>query len=86
MPISSMGQGDCPARVTISPGNGEAAGKLVLLPGSIQELLGIGAMKFRFTPAKVLTKDRAEIDDIELIRDGDHLILASDDEVGEAKR
>lgn len=43
-------------------------------------------MKFRFTPAKVLTKDRAEIDDIELIRDGGHLILASDDEVGEAKR
>lgn len=85
-PNPSMGHGDYPIRVIISPGSGEATGKLVFLPGSIQELLGIGVMKFGFLPAKVLSKDRAEIDDIELIRDGDHLILVSDDRVGEADK
>ncbi|RWR72382.1 k transporter family protein [Cinnamomum micranthum f. kanehirae] len=84
-PNPSMGGGDYPIRVTISPGSGEATGKLVVLPGSIQELLGIGAMKFGFLPAKVLSKDRAEIDDIELIRDGDHLILVSDDRLFQFK-
>lgn len=68
-----------PIRVTIRcPEKGEAAGKLVQLPESLQELLDLGAKKFGCAPNKVLTKDRAEIDDIELIRDGDHLILISD--------
>lgn len=81
LPVSSTGQG-FPVRVTICPRSGEEAGKqLVFLPGSLQELLGIGAMKFEFTPTKVLTKDGAEIDDIKLIRDGDHLILVGDDGV-----
>ncbi|OVA00508.1 Cyclic nucleotide-binding domain [Macleaya cordata] len=72
-----------PARVTIScPEMGEVVGKLVLLPRSLEELLGIGATKFGFSASKVLTKDRAEIDSIELIRDGDHLILASDNWTG----
>ncbi|KAK2661054.1 hypothetical protein Ddye_007587 [Dipteronia dyeriana] len=67
------------ARVTIScPEKGEVAKKLVLLPKSIQELLNVGAQKFEFCPTKILTKEGAEIDDIELIRDGDHLILVSD--------
>ena len=59
-------------------GKVEAPGKLVLLPDSLQGLLDIGAKKFGFCPTKVLTKDGAEIEDIEIIRDGDHLILASD--------
>lgn len=68
-----------PARVTIScRGNVEGAGKLVLLPDSLQELLNIGAKKFGFSPTQVLTQDGAEIEDIELIRDGDHVILAKD--------
>lgn len=67
-----------PARVTIScPEKGEVAGKLMLLPGSFQELLEMGAKKFGVSPSKVLSKDGAEIDDIEVIRDGDHLILVS---------
>ncbi|XP_072993104.1 potassium channel AKT1-like [Typha latifolia] len=71
-------------RVTIScPEKGNTAGKLVLLPESIEELLDIGAKKFGFVPTKVLTKHGAEIDDVKLIRDGDHLVLVSNDWVGE---
>uniref|UniRef100_A0A2C9UCU1 Potassium channel n=1 Tax=Manihot esculenta TaxID=3983 RepID=A0A2C9UCU1_MANES len=67
-----------PARVTIScPEKGEVEGKLILLPKSIQELLDIGAKKFGFFPTRILTKEGAEIEDLELIRDGDHLVLAS---------
>ncbi|RWR73269.1 potassium channel AKT1-like protein [Cinnamomum micranthum f. kanehirae] len=84
-PMSSTGHGFT-ARVTIYPRSGKEAGKLVFLPGSLQELLGIGAMKFGFTPTKVLAKDGAEIDDIELIRDGDHLILVSDDGLTEVSK
>ncbi|KDP33617.1 hypothetical protein JCGZ_07188 [Jatropha curcas] len=68
-----------PARVTIScPEKGEVEGKLVLLPKSIQELLDIGVKNFEFSATRILTKEGAEIEDIELIRDGDHLVLASD--------
>ncbi|XP_050378788.1 potassium channel AKT1 [Argentina anserina] len=68
-----------PARVTIScPEKGEVSGKLVLLPASFEELLKLGAKNFGCTPARVLTKyGGAEIDDIEVIRDGDHLIFVS---------
>lgn len=59
------------------PEKGEVAGKLVLLPQSLQELLDIGAKKFGFSPTKVLTKEGAEIEDIEVVRDGDHLVLAT---------
>ncbi|KAM5547832.1 hypothetical protein ABKV19_002011 [Rosa sericea] len=74
-----IGSNPNPARVTISfPEKGEVSGKLVLLPASFEELLEVGAKKFGFTPAKVLSKDGgAEIDDIEVIRDGDHLIFVS---------
>ncbi|KAK7852017.1 potassium channel akt1 [Quercus suber] len=66
------------ARVTIiCPEKEQASGKLVLLPGSFQELLDIAAKKFGILPSKVLSKDGAEIDDIEAIRDGDHLIFVS---------
>ncbi|CAL0319175.1 unnamed protein product [Lupinus luteus] len=66
-------------RVILScPEKGAHVGKLVFLPKSLQELLDIGAKKFDFSPTKVLTKEGAEIDDINLIRDGDHLIVAQD--------
>ncbi|WOK95796.1 potassium channel AKT1-like [Canna indica] len=66
-----------PPRVTIScPERGYTAGKLVLLPLSLRELLDIGPKKFGFSACRVLTKDGAEIDDVRLIRDGDHLVLA----------
>jgi len=63
-------------RVIIScPERGEVAGKLVLLPGSFQELLEIGAKKFGFHPAKIVCKDGGQIEDLEVIRDGDHLVF-----------
>ncbi|GAU41994.1 hypothetical protein TSUD_307000 [Trifolium subterraneum] len=66
------------ARVTLScPEIGEH-GKLIFLPKSLEELLDIGAKMFDFSPTKILTKEGAEIDDIDLIRDGDHLIIAND--------
>ncbi|KAI4335781.1 hypothetical protein L6164_014391 [Bauhinia variegata] len=66
------------ARVTIScPEKGELGRKLVLLPGTLKELLEMGAKKFGAFPTKVLTQDGAEIDDLEAIRDGDHLLLVS---------
>ncbi|KAK8602184.1 hypothetical protein V6N13_058164 [Hibiscus sabdariffa] len=65
------------ARVVIScPEKGETAGKLVLLPGSFQELLDIGAKKLGIVGAKVMSQG-AEIDDIDVIRDGDHLVFVS---------
>lgn len=70
-------EGD-PTRVTVScPEKGEVAGKLVLLPRTFQELLEIGAKKFGVLPTKVLSKNGAEIDGIEVIRDGDHLTFVS---------
>ncbi|KAJ4958146.1 hypothetical protein NE237_025257 [Protea cynaroides] len=68
------------ARVTISfPGTGSVTKKLVHLPESFPELLDICSQKFGFRPTKILTKDGAEIDEIELIRDSDHLVLVGDD-------
>ncbi|KAF5797964.1 putative cyclic nucleotide-binding domain, potassium channel, voltage-dependent, EAG/ELK/ERG [Helianthus annuus] len=65
-------------RVTIScPEVNDQDGKLIRLPGSLQELLDIGGQKFSISPRKILTKQGAVIDDIQLIRDGDHLVIAS---------
>ncbi|KAF9680500.1 hypothetical protein SADUNF_Sadunf06G0127700 [Salix dunnii] len=78
-PISHTSDGASPARVTIScPEKEGVARKLILLPNSLQALLEIGAKIFDISLAKVMSKDKAEIDDIEVIRDGDHLILATD--------
>lgn len=67
------------ARVTLScPEKGEVAGKLVLLPRSIQELLEIGAKKFGISVTKILTQEGAEVEDVNLLRDGDRLVLVSD--------
>ncbi|CAM0881894.1 unnamed protein product [Alopecurus aequalis] len=67
-------------RVIIScPEKGNTAGKLVVLPRTMQDLLQLGAKKFDMMPTKVLTIEGAEVDEVELIRDGDRLVLASDD-------
>lgn len=69
-------------RVTVHayPHNGTGSlvqnGKLINLPGSLEELFEIGSQKFPgFHPTKLVTRDYAEIDDISVIRDGDHLFL-----------
>ncbi|CAN0838212.1 Potassium channel AKT6 [Linum grandiflorum] len=67
-----------PPRVTVScPEKGDASGKLILLPNSLDEILEIGSNKFGFTASKILTKEGAHIEDIDLIRDGDHIMLSS---------
>lgn len=68
-----------PTRVTISCSEkGDTAGMLILLPQSFQELRDICYRKYGFLPGRVLMKDGAEIEEIELIRDGDHLVFVSD--------
>ncbi|XP_029120858.1 potassium channel KAT3 isoform X2 [Elaeis guineensis] len=54
----------------------EQVGKLINLPGSMEELLRIGGEKFvGYHPTKVVNHENAEIDDISTVRDGDHLFL-----------
>ncbi|XP_048331466.2 potassium channel KAT1 isoform X1 [Ziziphus jujuba] len=51
-------------------------GKLIILPDSMEELFKIASEKFGgYKPTKVLNSENAEIDDISVIRDGDHLFL-----------
>ncbi|XP_051194187.1 potassium channel KAT1 [Lolium perenne] len=51
-------------------------GKLINLPGSLEELIEIGRQKFPDChPTKVVSRDYAEIDDIGVIRDGDHIFF-----------
>ncbi|XP_021738013.1 potassium channel AKT1-like [Chenopodium quinoa] len=67
------------ARVILKcPGKSETS-KLVRLPETIQELLEIGSTKFGCHCTKLVSALGAEIDEIELIRDGDHLNLVCDD-------
>ncbi|CAN4076856.1 unnamed protein product [Withania somnifera] len=67
-----------PGRITVGCLEKAHLGRrLVHLPESIQELLDIGAEKFGISLAKVLTEDGALIEDIEVIREGDHLVLAT---------
>lgn len=54
------------------------AGKLVLLPKTFQELLEICVKKYGCLASKVVNKDGAEVDDIQVVRDGDHLVFISD--------
>ncbi|KAJ0780666.1 putative cyclic nucleotide-binding domain, potassium channel, voltage-dependent, EAG/ELK/ERG [Helianthus annuus] len=75
----SVGGRENPGRVVVScPEKGDVGGKLVMLPRSFQELLEIGVKKYGFLASKVLNKDGAEVDGIEVVRDGDHLIFVSD--------
>ncbi|KAL1816079.1 hypothetical protein ACET3Z_018653 [Daucus carota] len=74
------------ARITVScPQKGDVTGKLVLLPQSFQQLLEICMKKYGFVPTRVLIKDGAEIDEINLVRDGDHLVFVGDLTVNEAE-
>jgi potassium channel len=52
-----------------------AAGKLVRLPDTMQELMTVATVKFGTAVRTVLTLRGAEVDDIRVLRDGDHLIL-----------
>ncbi|KAK4422318.1 Potassium channel AKT1 [Sesamum alatum] len=68
-----------PARVFVRcPERADVEGVLVLLPESLQELLDLGYKKFDFRATKVLAEEGGPlIEDLALIRDGDHIFLAS---------
>ncbi|KAL6530774.1 hypothetical protein OROGR_014634 [Orobanche gracilis] len=51
--------------------------RVVFLPQNLRELLDLGYQKFGIHTTKVLTKDGALIEELDLIRDGDHLFLAA---------
>ncbi|WJX93202.1 hypothetical protein P8452_74760 [Trifolium repens] len=55
-------------------------GKLIILPDSLEELLKIVGEKFGGPkPNKIMNADNAEIDDLFVIRDGDHLFFRCSD-------
>ncbi|XP_074563514.1 potassium channel KAT3-like isoform X2 [Curcuma longa] len=65
-------------RVTIHMANLERhlMAKMILLPTTLEELLRIGGEKFvGHHPTRVVNGEDAEIDDIRVVRDGDHLYL-----------
>ncbi|KAK4388929.1 Potassium channel AKT1 [Sesamum angolense] len=73
------GTGKNCARVTLScPERGDRIGRLVFLPGSLEELLDLGYQKFGIRLTKILTEGGYVIEDLAVIRDGDHLILSSE--------
>ncbi|XP_042450613.1 potassium channel KAT1-like [Zingiber officinale] len=54
----------------------ERIGKLINLPDSLEEIFKIAGEKFGcLEPSKVMSQDNAEIEDIDVIRDGEHLFL-----------
>ncbi|KAI3781881.1 hypothetical protein L2E82_11909 [Cichorium intybus] len=69
-----------PGRIVVScPEKGDVSGKLVMLPKSFEELLEIGLKKYGFLAVRVVNKDGAEVDEIDVVRDGDHLVFVSDE-------
>ncbi|KAI3801883.1 hypothetical protein L1987_30000 [Smallanthus sonchifolius] len=76
--LGGVGGRENPGRVVVScPEKGDVAGKLVSIPRNFQELLEIGVKKYGFMASKVVNKG-VEVDEIEVVRDGDHLIFVSD--------
>ncbi|PRQ29448.1 putative potassium channel, voltage-dependent, EAG/ELK/ERG, ankyrin repeat-containing [Rosa chinensis] len=54
--------------------------KLIILPDSIDELLRVASDKFGgYRPTKVVNAENAEIEDMSVVRDGDHLFLLHND-------
>ncbi|KAG0600693.1 hypothetical protein M758_11G053600 [Ceratodon purpureus] len=78
-----------PKRVTIHPHHPHSkeafscvVGKLVMLPQSIDELLQIANTKFQDLHAtRVMNREAAEIDDVSVIRDNEHLFVVGDNRV-----
>ncbi|XP_057537092.1 potassium channel AKT1-like isoform X1 [Amaranthus tricolor] len=66
------------ARVTICcvQEDGRFKKVVIVLPKKLEELLDIAAKKFRFYPSKIENDNGAEIDCIEVIRDGDQIVFS----------
>ncbi|KAI5056015.1 hypothetical protein GOP47_0029536 [Adiantum capillus-veneris] len=71
-----------PRRVTIFKHHprGRSRSKLISLPESFQELMNVAGQKLHIVPYKVLSVDGAEIHDLSVIRDNDHLFFPSKDD------
>jgi hypothetical protein len=67
-------------RVTIScPEKSSSAKKLVFMPETVRQLVELGGSTFRFAPAaRAVTTDGAAIEDARLVRDGDHILIVTD--------
>ncbi|KNA16884.1 hypothetical protein SOVF_084940, partial [Spinacia oleracea] len=70
-------------RVIISWAQGDQVVKkvLVAVPNSFEELRNVVSNKFGFSPSRFEFDNGAEVDCIEVIRDGDHLVLIKDDTI-----
>ncbi|XP_071689648.1 potassium channel AKT1-like [Rutidosis leptorrhynchoides] len=78
--VATVGGTENNGRVVVScPEKGDTAGKLVFIPKTFQELLDIGLKKYGIMASKVVNKEGAEIDEIEVVVDGDHLVFVSDE-------
>ncbi|KAL6627208.1 hypothetical protein ACP70R_030934 [Stipagrostis hirtigluma subsp. patula] len=63
-------------RVTIHAYSRRTSAKVIHLPESLDELFTIASQKFAgYCPTKLFNQEFAEIDDITVIQDGDHLFL-----------
>lgn len=72
-------------RVTIScPEKDSSAKKLVFMPETVRQLVELGGQTFMFVVTRAVTTEGAEIDDARLVRDGDHILLVTDQWVPEA--
>ncbi|KAG6428607.1 hypothetical protein SASPL_112860 [Salvia splendens] len=66
------------SRVTITcPEKGDDAGKLMVLPRSFEELKWVGVKIYGASFVRVLTEKGNEINDINMVRDNDHIIFAT---------
>ncbi|CAN6203144.1 unnamed protein product [Urochloa humidicola] len=71
--------GSSRVRVTIScPEQGGRARKLVFMPETVAQLVELAGSTFGFAPTRAVTTEGAEVDDPRLVRDGDHLLLVTD--------
>ena len=79
-PRAGIDSQDKPARVMMScpSKEGGVVKKVVELPESFEELKEVAAKTFGFTPSRVETQCGFEVESINLIRDGDQLVLIRD--------
>eukprot|EP00252_Welwitschia_mirabilis_P021019 TRINITY_DN527_c0_g1_i10.p1 TRINITY_DN527_c0_g1~~TRINITY_DN527_c0_g1_i10.p1 ORF type:complete len:502 (+),score=72.88 TRINITY_DN527_c0_g1_i10:315-1820(+) len=85
------GNWDLPARRVIiyrhhpsKKGFLKMGGKLINLPDDLDHLFSIAGRKFGYQPVQILSEDGAEIDELNVIRDMDHLFLLDQQELDEA--
>lgn len=87
--LRSDSEGGAPKRITIHPYHPQSkegsssgkVGKLVALPDSIDKLLEVANTKFQNQATRVFNKEAAEVEDITVVRDNDHLYVISESQL-----